>query len=583
MAPHVVARSLTGRDWIEPPVDAELARALAQRLDLPEVVGRILAIRGIELDAAPAFLEPRLRTLMPDPSTLADVDVAAERLARAIRRRERIGVLSDYDVDGCTSAALVVRWARLLDSEPTVRIPDRIDDGYGPSVALIDALADAGCGLALVLDSGTTAFAPLAHAAARGLDVVVVDHHQAEAELPTAIAVVNPNRQDESGALAGLAAVGLTFLLLVATNRALRRQGHFATRTEPDLRAFLDLVALGTVADVVPLLGLNRAFVSQGLRVLAAGGNAGLAALAEVAGVRRPCRASSLAFALAPRLNAAGRLAHALPAMELLATADPGEATALAQRLDALNGRRRAVEQALLDDVATRLEAQVADGRRVLCAHGRDWHPGVLGIVAGRLAERFHRPVLLAGQVDDEAVGSGRAPEGYDLGAALRAAVAAGVARKAGGHARAGGFTVALAKLPSFHELVESTAAAPTVPRLSIDAAVATAGANNRLVDALARLEPYGERHPRPRLRVVGARIADLRVVGERHLGVRAAGHDGASLRAIAFRAVGTALETALARARDRPSLQLAGRLEPDGYRGHGHVQLQIDDVAEDA
>lgn len=583
MTPRIVAHSLTGRDWLEPIPDEAHARALAARFDLPEVVGRILALRGVAENEAETFLDPRLRTSLPDPSVLRDMDAAAERLAGAVRRGERVGVISDYDVDGCTSAALVRRWAAALDVETVLRIPHRLYDGYGPSERLVDELIDAGCGLVLVLDSGINAHGPLDHAAARGLDVVVVDHHRAEPDLPRAHAVVNPNRRDEDGRLGGLAAVGVTFLLLVAANRTLRRAGAFAGGREPALLSWLDLVAVGTVADVVPLTGLNRAFVHQGLKILAQGGSTGLQALALEAGVARRPSSESIAFALAPRLNAAGRVAEASWAAELLTTDDPARAAALAAELDRLNGERRRLEQEIQAAAVERLETQLAAERRVLLAAGEDWHPGVLGIVAGRLAERFHRPVFVAGVRDGRATGSARGPARYDVAGALERATAAGLTLKAGGHARAGGFTVAVDRLDAFHAAIEDGAGAPHPAPLTVDAAVAVGGATRRLLDGLAKLEPYGEQHPPPRLRVVGVRIAHVRVVGERHLKVQAAGADGGRLDAIAFRAVDTPLEAALARAAGLPAVQLAGRLRPDDYRGDGAVQLLLEDVAPEA
>ena len=577
-----VARSLTGRDWLEPVADPALAGDLASRFDLPEVVGRLLSLRGVGLDDAADFLDPRLRTALPDPSRLTDMDAAADRLARAVRAGERVGIVSDYDVDGCTSAALVRRWADAVGLATRLRIPDRLADGYGPSVGLIDALRADGCTLILVLDAGVNAFAPLEHAAAAGVDVVVVDHHRPEAALPPTQALVNPNRADDASGQGALAAVGVTFLLLVATNRALRRTGAFARQAEPALMNWLDLVAVGTVADVVPLLGLNRAFVHQGLKILGRGGNTGLAALAAAAGLQGAITAERIAFGLAPRLNAAGRLGDASLAAELLTTTDAGRAAGLAFELDRLNADRRRVEQGVEAAATAGLAAQLDAGHRVLLVAGDGWHPGVLGIVAGRLAERFHRPVFVAGIREGAATGSARGPIGFDIGAALHAAGAAGLTLKAGGHARAGGFTVARDHLEAFHALLEERAGTPTPPPLQVDAAVAVGGAGGTLLTALARLEPFGERHPPPRLRVVGSRIAHLRVVGERHVKVVCAGADGRRLDAIAFRAVGGELEAALTRAAALPAVQLAGRLRADDYRGGGAVQLVLDDVAPD-
>ncbi|MEO1092917.1 MAG: single-stranded-DNA-specific exonuclease RecJ [Pseudomonadota bacterium] len=557
-----------------------MALMLSQRFALPAVVGRLLAGRGIGPADAPGFLDPRLRDLMPDPSHLLDVDVAAARLADAVGRHERVGIISDYDVDGATSAALVREWAETAGLEVRLRIPNRLTDGYGPSPALFDALADDGCTVVFVLDSGTTAFDALDHAQRRDLDVIVVDHHPAERALPRACAVVNPNRADQVSPCTGLAAVGVTFLVLVAANRELRRRGAFGDGAEPALMGSLDLVALGTVADVVPLLGLNRAFVRQGLKLLNAAPRPGIAALLEVTGVRLPLTAERIAFALAPRLNAAGRLADATLAADLLGARDLERVTRLAQQLDALNADRRVVEAEVTATAQRQLQAQVEADRRVLLAAGKDWHPGVLGIVAGRMAERFHRPVLVAGVAAEEAVGSARAPDGFDLGAALRATVASGLARRAGGHARAGGFTVDAAKLTAFHDALEANAGTPSTPTLRVDAAVAVGGADGALVAATAALEPYGERHPAPRWRIVGGRIAATRPVGDAHLGLTLAGDDGTRLDGIAFRARGQALGQALTAAAGGAPIQLAGRLQASRYRGHGRAEVIVEDVA---
>ncbi len=492
MRDEVVAKSLTGRDWVQPAVDEAICRALAQRFDLPDVAARLLAMRGVGLEDAEDFLSPRLRVHLPDPSGLRDMDRAAERLADAVRRREPVGVITDYDVDGCTSAALLLRWGRALGLEVRLEIPHRLRDGYGPNAGLFDAFSAAGIGLVLVLDSGTNAFAAIGHACRLGLEVIVVDHHAPDAELPPALAVINPKRSDDGAAATVLAAVGVTFLLLVATNRALRRGGYFETTPEPPLMSLLDLVALGTVADVVPLLGVNRALVSQGLRVMATGANVGIAALAEVAGLRGAPTAAAIGFGLAPRLNAAGRLDEPKLAAELLVTDDHTRAAELAIQLDRLNRQRRAVEDDVIEQALAGLQRQLDGGRHVLLAVGDQWHPGVLGIVAGRLAERFHRPVLVGARREGEVVGSARAPDGFDLGAALREAVGCGLASKAGGHARAGGFTVPAAHLEGMFDLVERKAAKPSTPTLRIDAPVAVGGASPTLLAALDRLEPFG-------------------------------------------------------------------------------------------
>lgn len=575
----VVERSFGGQRWVETIACDALTMALAQRFGVPEVVGRLLAGRGIGLDDAERFLAPRLRDWLVDPSHLLDLDQAAAHLADAVQRRERLGIISDYDVDGASSAALFQCWAKVVDVATSLRIPARLTDGYGPSPALFEALRSAGCRTVLVLDSGTTAFEALAYARDRGLDVIVVDHHQAEAALPAALAVINPNRQDQTSPCTHLAAVGVTFLLLVGVNRELRRRGHFEAGGEPDLLRLLDLVALGTVADVVPLVGLNRAFVCQGLQVAGDVARPGIAALMTAARLDPPLNARHIGFGLGPRLNAAGRLADATLAVELLTTDDPVRAEHVARQLDALNAERREVEQNVADQALRQLEAQAAAGRRVGLAVGEHWHPGVLGIVAGRLAERFHRPVLVAGGVDDAYVGSARAPLGFDLGAALRKTLAAGLARKAGGHARAGGFTVARAGLAAFHAAMEAEATAPDLAELRLDATLAPGGCSARLVEAVACLEPYGEGHPTPRFRITDARLVQARIVGGRHVKLGLRGSDGTSLGAVAFRSVDTPLGDALL-GRVGETVQLAGKLQIDRYGGQGRAEILVDDAA---
>jgi single-stranded-DNA-specific exonuclease len=438
----VVERSLTDRCWRLVPEQPEIARQIAQLHDLPEIVARVLAVRGIAPAAAMRFLEPRLRDWLPDPSHLLDLDRAVDRLMAAIRAAEPIGLIGDYDVDGATSTALVRRYLEAVGARVEVRIPDRLADGYGPNVAAFASLEAAGCRLVLCLDSGTTAFAPLAAARGMGLDVVVVDHHSAEPSLPVAAAVINPNRQDQTSPLGDLAAVGVSFVLLVALNRALRAAGHFAAVAEPDLFADLDLVALGTVCDVVPLSGLNRAFVVQGLKVARSGGNLGLMALAARAEIEVIDNARKLGFVLGPRLNAGGRLGQSGLGAELLAAADPARAREIALRLHELNAERQALEQGTLAAAIAAVEPQARDDEPVLVAAGQGWHQGVVGIVAARLVERFARPALVIGLAGKIGKGSGRSRPGYDLGAAVIAARQAGLLEAGGGHPMAAGLTV---------------------------------------------------------------------------------------------------------------------------------------------
>ncbi len=437
-----VARSATGRRWVGPAAEVErLGLAIAQGLGLPEIVGRVLAARGVLPETAEAFLNPTLRALMPDPSVLAGMDAAAGRLARAAAGAERIAVFGDYDVDGAASVALIRAWLAMLGRDSTPYVPDRIDEGYGPNVPAMRALAR-DHDLILCVDCGTLSHEPVAAARALGADVIIADHHLAGETLPDATAVVNPNRHDDDSGLGQLCAAGVVFLLLVAANRELRRQGWFRQRTEPDLMALLDLVAVATVADVAPLTGLNRALVRQGLGVLARRGRPGLAALADVAGLSAPPTSWDLGFALGPRINAGGRVGEAGLGERLLTTACPHEAAAIAESLDRLNRERREIEAAVLEAAIAQVEARDPAAPMVWAA-GEGWHPGVVGIVAGRLKDRFNRPAVVIGLEGGEGKGSGRSVPGVDIGSAVAALARDGALLKGGGHLMAAGLKVA--------------------------------------------------------------------------------------------------------------------------------------------
>ncbi|RME67999.1 MAG: single-stranded-DNA-specific exonuclease RecJ, partial [Alphaproteobacteria bacterium] len=468
-----VARSLLGQGWYARTAPAHLAEALAQRLGVPEIVGRVLAARGVGLDEAEAFLEPSLRLAMPDPSVLAGMDEAAARLAAAVRGGEDVVIFGDYDVDGATSAALLIRFLRAAGGRARHYIPDRLREGYGPNAAALQRLAAEGAGLVVTVDCGIQSFEALAAAGAAGLDVIVVDHHRALPELPPAVAVVNPNRLDDASGLGHLAAVGVAFMLAVAANRALRSAGHYgAARREPDLLGLLDLVALGTVCDVVPLTGLNRAFVRQGLKVMAARGNAGLRALADVAGLDEPPAAYHAGFLLGPRVNAGGRVGEADLGTRLLSLDDGAEAARIAAHLDALNQERRDIEASVLDAAL----AKVGDpgGAPVIVAAGRGWHAGVVGIVAARLKDKFRRPTLVVALEDGVGKGSGRSIAGVDLGAAVIEARRRGLVQAGGGHAMAAGVTVAEDRLDDLRAFLTETLAGPVAaaraePGLGLD------------------------------------------------------------------------------------------------------------------
>ncbi len=587
-APLGVERSVCGRRWRQRTADERTSRAIAQKLDLPDLVAGLLAARGLDVETAPAFLEPRLRNALPDPGHLKDMEKAAARLADALMRGERIAIFGDYDVDGATSAALLYRYLSQFGAPPIVYVPDRMKEGYGPNAPALLKLGAEGAKVIVTVDCGILAHAPLAAAAAAGLDVIVVDHHAAEPALPPAYAAVNPNRLDETSPHKTLAAVGVAFLLLVALNRELRRRGRFAAGGEPDLIALLDLVALGTVCDVVALSGLNRALVAQGLKVMARRANAGIAALADVARINEPMGAFHSGFMLGPRVNAGGRVGESNLGWRLLACDDPIEAKALAERLDAHNRERQAIEAEVLAQAVTRAQEQAALGRAVVTVAGRNWHPGVVGIVASRVVERIGRPACVIGIVDGAGgpvgKGSGRSIAGADLGAAVIAARLAGLLVNGGGHKMAAGFTVAEEKIEAFaafmaERLGPAVAAAGGTPALTIDAALAPDGATPDLLAQLERLAPFGVGNAEPRLALTAARLAYVDPAGEQHLRVAIPLERGGRLKAIAFRAAGTPLGAALVANRGG-ALHLAGHLRADRWNGRDDVQFVIEDAA---
>src|SRR6516162_582044 len=490
-----VGQSVCGRRWRWRDADEHPGREIAERLALPEMVGRLLAQRGVDLDHAPGFLEPRLRDQLPDPSHLRDMDAAAARLARAVRDGETIAIFGDYDVDGATSTALLTRFFTAVGASTRIYIPDRISEGYGPNSAALLRLRTEGARVVVTVDCGTTAHLPLAEAAEAGLDVVVIDHHVAEPLLPRAAAVVNPNRLDETSLHGALAAVGVAFLLVVAVNRELRRAGWYGgARSEPDLLQWLDLVALGTVCDVVPLAGLNRALVAQGTKVARRRDNPGLAALAAVAGIGEPIDTYHLGFVLGPRVNAGGRVGGADLGARLLATNDPLVATELAARLDAYNRERRDIEASTLDAAIAMVEGSPQSPVLVFAA-AENWHPGVIGIVAARLKERYERPACVVALADGIGRGSGRSVPGLPLGPAVIAARQAGLLLNGGGHAMAAGFTVAgekLAALEAFlvERLGDGMKNERLIPELPIDGTLSVAAAQREFVDYIATLAP---------------------------------------------------------------------------------------------
>ncbi|WP_119678262.1 single-stranded-DNA-specific exonuclease RecJ [Indioceanicola profundi] len=582
-----VSSSITGRRWKARAVDERLALAHAQSFGLPEIVGRLLAARGIGLEEADRFLQPTLRALLPDPSVLKDMDVAADRIAKAIRDGEKVAAFGDYDVDGATSTALLARFFRAVGSDLRVYIPDRIQEGYGPNLPALLKLKEEGVRLILTVDCGVTAFDPIEKACEAGLEIIVVDHHKAEPRLPRCVAVVNPNRIDEpaAGPLSTLAAVGVSFLLIVAVNRALRAAGWYKDRPEPDLLRWLDIVALGTVCDVVPLVGLNRALVAQGLKLMGKRITPGINALADVAGVNDRMEAYHAGYILGPRVNAGGRVGSADLGTRILSTDDPAEAADLAKRLHEYNVERRAIEAACLDEALAQVEAEVDACPELVLAYADGWHPGVIGIVAARLKERFARPACVVALDGGLGKASGRSVRGVDLGSAVIAARQAGLLVAGGGHAMAAGFTVEREKLDDLRTFLRERIAVqiqdngPLVPTLNLDGAIGVRGANPMLMEHLEKLSPFGTGNSEPRFAVTDARIVKADVVGNAHVRCILTGADGARLKAIAFRSLDGELGRALLQSGGMP-LHLAGTLRPDRWNGNEGVQLFIDDAA---
>jgi single-stranded-DNA-specific exonuclease len=584
-----VEQSLTGRRWAARLGDERAALAIAQRHGLPDAVARLLAARDVDLDGVADFLDPTLRKFLPDPLHLKDMDAAVARLVRAVRAGERIVVFGDYDVDGATSSALLLRFFRSVGGNIGVYIPDRRLEGYGPNAPALLKLKHEGADVVVTVDCGVTAFEPLAEARRAGLDLIVIDHHQAEIALPDAIAVVDPNRVDDSSPHKQMAAVGVAFLLCVGVNRALREAGWYTTeRPEPDLRQWLDLVALGTVCDVVPLTGVNRALVRQGLLVMAQRRNAGLAALADVARLNETPGAYHLGFMLGPRVNAGGRVGQADLGARLLSSDDPHEVGALAVRLDEFNAERRAIEREVLDQAIGRIEGLYGPDRKglpsALVVESEGWHVGVIGIVASRLVERYGRPTFVIGMDGDLGKGSGRSVRGVDLGAAVIAARQSGLLVNGGGHAMAAGLTVARSALLDLAKFLDERiapqlGAAPAVRELGIDAALTPGAATQELVGMIERAGPFGAGNALPRFALTSVRVAYAQPVGEGHVRCSLVGAERGKIDAIAFRAGQTALGPALLDPA-RPVLHVAGALRIDRYGGRESVRLQIDDAA---
>ncbi|HEX8241800.1 MAG TPA: single-stranded-DNA-specific exonuclease RecJ [Allosphingosinicella sp.] len=579
-----ISRSILGQPWRWRGTAADGHDESFQPDDL---IDQLLMARGVAREALERHRLPTLRAFMPDPSLFRDMDKAAERLADAVEAREPVTVFGDYDVDGATSAALLIRLLRGLGSEPRAYIPDRLMEGYGPSGEALVRLAREGARLIVTVDCGAQAFEALAMAREAGVDVIVVDHHKCASQLPLAMALVNPNRLDEAAEAAAhshLAAVGVCFLLGAACLRVLRGRGFFAGREEPKLLDLLDLVALGTVADVAQLRGLNRAFVTQGLKVMAQRRNVGLSALIEAARLTRAPTCTDLGWALGPRINAGGRVGKSDLGVRLLTTDDPAEAEAIAVELDRLNEERRAIEATVCESAEGLCSGQ--GNRSVIVAAGESWHPGVIGIVAGRLKERFGRPaIVIALGEDGLGKGSGRSIGGVDLGAAVMAAKDLGLLVAGGGHAMAAGLTVERAKVEALcdfldERLAEDVARSRDDRALLLDAVLAPGGVCPDLCDALEAGGPYGAGWPAPRVAAGPVRVIKADVVGNGHLRLIVAGDDGRRIKAIAFRMAASPLGEAMLAAPAHRKLWVAGRVKKDEWDGRIGAELHLEDAA---
>ncbi|KKX25419.1 single-stranded-DNA-specific exonuclease RecJ [Rhizobium sp. LC145] len=583
-----VERSISDQRWVSRLDQAAQNRALAiaQVHGVPELVARVLAGRGVGMDEAPAFLDPTIRSLMPEPFTLTDCEKAAERLAAAVKAGEKVAIFGDYDVDGAASSAILYRFLRHFGVQAEIYIPDRIFEGYGPNPAAIRQLIANGASLIVTVDCGSTSHDALHAAREEGCDLVVLDHHQLGQELPPCLALVNPNREDDLSGQGHLCAAGVVFMVLVATARLLRERGDERARTL-DLLAWLDLVALATVCDVVPLKGLNRAYVVKGLIAARHMGNAGLAALFRKAGLGGPVTPYHFGFLIGPRINAGGRIGDAALGSRLLTMDDATEAEVIAGRLDELNRERQAMEAAMLAEAEAEVLAEYGkgEGASVLLTARESWHPGIVGLIAARLKEKFKRPAFaIAFDPSGKGTGSGRSINGFDMGRMVRAAVEAGLLVKGGGHAMAAGLTVERSNLGRLRAFFEEMAA-EKVPALvanhvlKIDGALSASGATLDLFDQIEQAGPFGSGHAQPVFAIPAHRVKDARMVGIAHVKVTLESADGTRLDGIAFRAADTPLGNLLLNSRGN-QIHVAGCLSADQWQGNRRMQLRILDAS---
>ena len=584
-----VRSSVTGKDWRLSETDERLSLAIAQRHGLPEILGRILSARNVAPDAVDDFLNPSLKTFLPDPSHLKDMDKAVEIIVAAIEKKRGIWVFGDYDVDGGTSAAMLIRHCRDLGVDCRLYVPDRVAEGYGPNGPALKGIKTKGGDLVISVDCGTLSFGAFEQAAEVGLTCVVVDHHAAEPNLPKVAALVNPNRLDDDSPHKQMAACGVTFLLCVALNRALREKGVFKGRNEPNLMQLLDLVALGTVCDVVPLTGVNRAFVAQGLKVMAARGNAGLSALADVARIDEEPGTYHAGFILGPRINAGGRVGRSDLGATLLATDDPAKAAIIAEQLDRYNQERQDIETAVLAQAMERagdMAARASFREPAIVVASEGWHQGVVGIVASRLKDRFNRPACVIALDGETGSGSGRSIAGVDLGAAVIAAYQAGILIKGGGHAMAAGFSLSAGNVGVFRSflnerLSKAVEAAAANAILTLDGILQPGAVNSGLIETIARVGPFGVGNPEPRFLLPYIRIAYADRIGRdgAHVKLSIVGEGGDRVAGICFRAFDRGLGQALTDHGGR-AMHVIGRARLDNWQGRATARFQVEDAA---
>jgi single-stranded-DNA-specific exonuclease len=580
-----VDQSLSGRAWRLREFDPDQIAAISRKAGTSDIVARMLAARGVVPDEAEAVLNPTLRHFFPDPSAFTDMDKAASEIWNAIEADRTIAVFADYDVDGATSAAQLIRYLRALGKTALLYVPDRIEEGYGPSTGAFEILKAQGAELVITLDCGAGAHEPLAAAKGFGLDVIVIDHHLMGADLPPALAIVNPNRPGDESGCGHMAAAGVTFVLLAALNREGRRRGRFDTLAEPDLIGLADLAALGTLCDVVALKGINRAIVSQGLKVMHRWSHAGMKALAEVGGLTGAPSAYHLGFVLGPRINAGGRVGKADLGARLLTSDDPAECAQIAAELDALNAERKQIESDVLDAAQAQLEAPGGTDAPLMVAQGEGWHPGVIGIVAGRLKERFGRPCIVIGTENGVGKGSGRSVAGVDLGSAVAAAKAAGLLQAGGGHPMAAGLTVDTTKIAALTEflikrLQPEWGRSHDERALILDAALTPAGATIELAESLDAAAPFGQGFPEPRFVLTSVRVTYAERVGSDHVRFTLSDTSGQRVNGIVFRQADQPIGQALL-GRTDTLWHAAGRLKLDEWRGNRRVQFHLEDLAE--